>query len=43
MRFNISNDGSPATVVALFLARAIDELHRSPEDPVVIAMCVNQR
>ena len=43
MRFNISNDGSPATVVALFLARAIDELHRSPEDPAVIAMCVNQR
>lgn len=27
MRFNLSNDGSPATIIALFLARTIDALH----------------
>ena len=43
MRFNLSNDGSPGTIVALFLARAIDKLHPVKKDPVVIAMCVNQR
>ena len=43
MRFNISNDGSPATIVALLLARAIDALHPDAGLPPVIAMCVNQR
>lgn len=43
MRFNISNEGSPGTVVALFLARAIDSLHPKTADPVSIALCVNQR
>lgn len=43
MQFNISNDGSPATVVALLLARTIDALHPDAEHPPVIAMCVNQR
>ncbi len=43
MRFNISNDGSPATIVALFLARTIDALHPAAALPPVIAMCVNQR
>lgn len=43
MGFNISNDGSPASVVALFLARSIDALHPDAERPPVIAMCVNQR
>ena len=43
MRFNISNDGSPATIAALFLARAIDALHPAAALPPVIAMCVNQR
>ena len=43
MRFNISNDGSPATIVALLLARAIDALHPDAPLPPVIAMCVNQR
>ena len=27
MQFNLSNDGSPATIVALLLARAIETLH----------------
>ncbi len=43
MRFNISNDGSPATIAALFLTRAIDGLHPGSARPPVIAMCVNQR
>lgn len=43
MRFNISNDGSPGTVVSLFLARAIERVHPVKKDPTVIAMCVNQR
>lgn len=43
MRFNFSNDGSPAVIVALLLARAIDALHPNVKEPPVIAMCVNQR
>lgn len=43
MRFNISNDGSPATIIALLLARTIDGLHPEAAFPPVIAMCVNQR
>lgn len=41
--FSISNDGSPATVVSLLLARSLDMVHPDTADPVVIAMCVNQR
>lgn len=43
MRFNLSQEGSPGTVVALFLARAITELHPDAADPVAIALCVDQR
>jgi hypothetical protein len=43
MRFNISNDGSPASIVALLLARSIDALHPEAVRVPVIAMCVNQR
>ena len=43
MRFNLSNDGSPGTIIALFLARAIDKVTPIKNDPIVIAMCVNQR
>lgn len=43
MRFNFSNDGSPATIVALLLARAISALHPDAEQLPVIALCVNQR
>lgn len=43
MRFNISNDGSPATIVALLLARTIDALHPGAPLPTVIAMCADQR
>ena len=43
--FNLSNDGSPGTIAALLLARTIDQLHHDQitDEPVVIAMCVNQR
>ena len=43
MRFNLSNDGSPATITALLLARTIHALHPEAAEPPVIAMCVNQR
>ena len=43
MRFNLSNDGSPGTIISLFLARAIDRVTPMKKDPIVIAMCVNQR
>ena len=43
MRFSISNDGSPATIVALLLARTVSALHPDADLPPVIAMCVNQR
>ena len=43
MHFNLSNDGSPGTIIALLCARAIDSLHPHEEDPVVISLCVNQR
>ena len=43
MRFNISNDGSPATIVSLLLARTVHALHPDAARPPVIAMCVNQR
>lgn len=43
MRFNFSNEGSPGTIVALFLSRAIASVHPDPALPIGIAMCVNQR
>lgn len=43
MRFNISNEGSPGTVIALFLSRAITSIHPDAADPIAIALCVNQR
>ena len=43
MRFNLSHDGSPGTIIALFLARAIEKLRPAVQVPTVVAMCVNQR
>lgn len=43
MRFNLSNDGSPGTIISLLLAGAIESGRDEITDPVVIAMCVNQR
>ena len=43
MRFNIEHDGSPATMAALFLCRAIAGLHPDSEDAIRVALTVNQR
>ena len=43
MRFNLDNDGSPGTMVALLLSRAIAKLFPESENTIRIALCVNQR
>lgn len=43
MRFNLDNDGSPGTMVALLLSRAITKQFPESEDAVRVALCVNQR
>lgn len=43
MKFNIENDGSPGTMVSLFLSRAIAKLFPDSRDAIRIALCVNQR
>ena len=43
MRFNIQNDGSPGTMVALFLSRAIAKMYPETKDAIRVALCVNQR
>lgn len=39
MRFNISNEGSPGTVIALFLSRAISSVHPETDDPTALPSC----
>ncbi len=41
--YSFSNDGSPATIISLLLARSIAMAHPDAADPIVIALCVNQR
>ena len=43
MRFSSANDGSPGTMTALFLSRAIADVHPDKVSPIRISMCVNQR
>lgn len=43
MQFNIENDGSPGTMVSLFLSRAIAGMYPDEKDAIRIALCVNQR
>ena len=43
MRFNLDNDGSPGTMVALLLSRAIAKLFPESENAIRVALCVNQR
>ena len=43
MRFNIENDGSPGTMVALFLSRAVAKMYPESKDTIRVALCVNQR
>ena len=43
MRFSMDNDGSPGTITALFLSRAVAKLFPTVTDPIRITLCVNQR
>jgi len=43
MKYSKSNDGSPATVLTLLLARAIDELHKDAAKPVIGGVVMNIR
>lgn len=43
MRFNIDNDGSPATMISLLLSRAIAKLFPEHKDVIRITLAVNQR
>lgn len=43
MRFNLDNDGSPATMVSLLLSRAIAKLFPDSKDIICIGLCINQR
>ena len=43
MDFSMDNDGSPGTITALFLSRAVAKMFPDEKDPIRIALCVNQR
>jgi hypothetical protein len=43
VRFSMDNDGSPGTITALLLIRAVAKLFPDATDPIRIALCVNQR
>lgn len=43
MRYSKDKDGSPAAITALFMARAIDDLHRDRKLPIVCGMAMNTR
>lgn len=43
MKFNIENDGSPGTMVSLFLSRTIAKLFPENKNAIRITLCLNQR
>lgn len=43
MRFVTQHSGTPGTMTALFLSRAVAKLYPDSEDTIRIALCVNQR
>jgi len=43
MRFNSENDGSPGTMTALFLSRAIEKIHPACTKDIRILLAVNMR
>ena len=43
MRFNVKNDGSPATMISLFFSRAVARLFPEAKDAIRVVLCVNQR
>ena len=43
IRFSRENDGSPAIIIALLMARAVDEVHPDADRPVAINMPIDLR
>lgn len=43
MKFNIDHDGSPGTMVSLFLSRAVPKIYPDSDKAIRITLCVNQR
>ena len=43
MRFNIQNDGSPATMIALLFSRAMARLYPDRKDAIRVVLALNQR
>ncbi len=43
MKFSMDNDGSPGTMVALLLSRAVAKLYPESKAAIRVALCVNQR
>ncbi len=43
MRFNAENDGSPGTMVSLFLSRAIERIHPASSNALRVLLAVNMR
>ena len=43
LKFNTENDGSPATMAALLVSRAVASVCPDCPDPIRISVCVNQR
>lgn len=43
MRFNVRNDGSPATMISLLLCRSVERLFPWRTKPLRVNLCVNQR
>ncbi|MBQ7486371.1 MAG: hypothetical protein IJT77_02635 [Clostridia bacterium] len=43
IHFSMDNDGSPGTITALFISRAVAKLFPTATDPIRVSLCVNQR
>ncbi|MDO5390021.1 MAG: hypothetical protein Q4F24_02865 [Eubacteriales bacterium] len=43
MKYNRSNDASPAVMIGVLMARAVEELHKDADKPIVCSMAMNIR
>ena len=43
MKYNRSNDASPAVMIGVLMARAVEELHKNADKPIVCSMAMNIR
>ena len=43
MKYNRSNDASPAVMISVLMARAVEELHKDADKPIVCSMAMNIR